>query len=354
MLRTRRRRLCRAAAGAVTAALGAGGCDLDAPGGRARGALAHGIVTLTFSPWTAGGTWTATVQRLLARSIAPFEAANPGLRVRLVPPPGGCCNPAALTAALVAGTAPDIVLNNNIGGYASGGFLLPLTGYMHRDNIDPGLWSPAQIASFRDWTTGAVLALPTYYNTTAYLVNLTALDELGAGYPDPAWTADAFVRLARRLSGTRGNSRRFGCNLWFSETQAWGVDWIFRAFGGRKVLHGGAGCGLAEPASVHAGDWLYQEFLWPQVGTTKSAYGGALAQFVGGRTVISVQQTGALLDTVTELAATSIRWDIYPFPVFPAGRACFGGDQYYAINALTRHPDQAWELLRWLSAEVSW
>ncbi len=351
---TGRRRLGRMVAGSLAAALGAGGCAAVSPGRGARPLVSHGVVTLSFSPWTAGGTWTATVQRLLASGIAPFEAANRGLRVRLVPPPGGCCNPAALTAALVAGTAPDIVLNNNIGGYASGGYLLPLTTYLRRDNIDLRLWSPAQIASFRDWNNRDLLALPTYYNTTAYLVNLTVMDQLGMGYPDPAWTSGDFARLARSLSGTQGGGRRFGCNLWFSESQAWGVDWIFRAFGGRKVLHGGAACGLSEAASVAAGDWLYHEFLWPQVGTTKAASGGALAQFASGRTVLSVQQAGGLLATVTQLAGTTMKWDIAPFPVFPAGRACFGGDQYYAISALTRHPDQAWELLRWLSAETSW
>ena len=347
-----RRRLGRAAAGMV-AALGAGGCALNRAAGGGPPAVAHGVVTVTFSPWSAG-SWTPTIQRLLAQAVAPFEAANRGLKVQLVPPPGGCCNPAALTAALVAGTAPDIVLNNNFGGYAEGGYFLPLDGYLRRDNIDVRRWSPAQIASFRSWKGGQLLALPTYYNTAAYLVNLTTLDNAGMAYPDPAWTHDAFLGLARRLSSNSGGKQRFGCNLWYWTGQAWGSDWIYRAFGGSKVEAGGMRCGLAAGPSQAAGDWIYPQILWSKVGTTQDTFGGYTAQFVTGRTAMSVQQTGTLLAAVTQLAATSTKWEIYPFPVFPSGRASFGGDQFYAISSLTRHPEQAWALLRWLSAETQW
>ncbi len=347
-----RRRFGAAAAGLVAAA-GLGGCGPRSAAAKAKPAVAHGVITISFSPWSAGA-WTPTIQRLLAQAVAPFEAANHGLKVQLVPPPGGCCNPAALTAALVAGTAPDIVLNNDFGGYAEGGYFLPLDAYLRRDNLDTHLWSPAQIASFRSWKGGQLLALPTYYNTAAYLVNLTTLDSAGISYPDPAWTHDAFLNLARRLSGSSGGKQRFGCNLWYWTSQAWGSDWIYRAFGGSKVEPGGMHCGLATPASLAAGDWIYPQVLWSKAGTTQDTYGGYTAQFVTGRTAMSVQQTGTLLAAVTQLAATNIKWEIYPFPVFPAGRASFGGDQFYAISALTPHPEQAWALLRWLSAETQW
>lgn len=322
--------------------------------GTAGPAPVHGGITLTFSPWTTGGTWTPSVRALLQEAMQGFERGHPGVRVQLVPPPGGCCNPAALTAALVAGTAPDVVLNNNFGGYAVGGYFLPLDPYLRRDNIDPGIWSPAQIQSFRSWTTGDLLALPTYFNTTVYLVNLSAFDTAGLAYPDPGWTHEEFLTTARRLTTTQGGQRRFGCNLWFWTGQAWGSDWIFRAFGGAKVKGGGVQCGLELPGSLAAGEWIYQDVVWPQLGTMQNTYGGYIHQLVSGQTVMSVQQTGDLLTAVTELANTGMKWDIFPFPVFPAGRACFGGDQFYAISALTRYPDQAWELLKWVAAGSQW
>lgn len=341
-----------AAAGAL---LGGGGLALTACAGGATSAhpsVATPAVEITFGPWNPGLPITAVITQVMGEALQGFTRAHPGIRVKVVPPPGGCCNPAALTAALVAGAAPDIVINNQFGPYAVGGYLLPLDAYLQRDNVNPDIWSPAQMRSFR--TAQGTFALPTYFNTTCYFLNLSAFDAAGLNYPSPAWTHQDFVRVAAALSGTSGAQRKFGCNLWWWTAQAWGSDWAFAAFGGAKVGSGGLHCLLNEPKSVQAGDWIYQQVLWPQIGATQDTFGGYTKQFVSGQTAMSVQQTGTLLTAVAQLATAGLKWDIQPFPVFPAGRTCFGGDQFYAINGRSKHPEQAWELLKWLCAGTEW
>lgn len=49
-----------------------------------------------------------------------------------------------------------------------------------------------------------------------------------------------------------------------------------------------------------------------------------------------------------------MKWNILPIPIWPAGRSTYGNVDFYAINRATRHPDQAWELMKWLTAETAW
>ncbi len=351
-----RRRFCRLAGAAALLASGGAlaACARAVTGRSAHPRVSQPGITIVFSPWTAGDAWNSTIITLMQETLASFERQNPGVRVQLVQPAGGCCNPAALTAAMVAGTAPDVLLNNNFGSYAAGGYFLPLDPYLQRDNIAVSIWSSQQIQSFRGWSPVALLALPVYFNTTAYMVNLSAFDAAGLGYPDPQWTYAEFTRTAQALSSSTGTSPRYGCNLWFWTEQAWGSDWIFRAFKGAKVGPGSTTCALGEQPSLDAADWIYHEIFWPKVGTAQNTFGGYNAQFTSGRTVMSVQQTGSLLTAVTDLVSNNMKWDIYPFPVFPAGRAAFGGDQFYALSARTKHPDQAWSLLKWLTVGTEW
>lgn len=312
---------------------------------------AEAPIEIKFSPWYTGAPWK-TVQPLMQEVLAGFEQANPGLRIVLQDPPGGCCNAGGLAAAVIGGDAPDVVLNNNFGPLAEGGYLLRLNEYLDRDNVDVSLWSKLQMASFQ--TSEGLYALPTYFNTTCYFVNLSTFDELGLPYPDPGWTHMEFLKTAQALAGESGGKPRFGCNLWWWTGQAWGSDWIFHGFGGAKVDGTGTRCLLDRPAAVAAGEWIYNEILWPGVGTAQDTFGGYAAQFASGQTVMSVQQTGTLFGALVGFANNGMKWDLYPFPVFPAGRAAFGGDQFYAINAHSPHPDHAWALLKWICAESTW
>jgi len=351
-----RRRFCISAGAAAVLAAGSAltACARAAGGRVARPQVSSTAITVSFSPWTEGNAWTTAITTVMQEVVGAFEQANPGIRVKLVPPPGGCCNPGALTAGLIAGTAPDVVVNNNFGGYAAGGYFLPLDPYLQRDNVQVGIWSTQQIRSFQGWSPAGLLALPVYFNTAAYTVNLSAFDQAGLSYPDPQWTHADFTRTAQALSAPNGAKPRFGCNLWFWTGQAWGSDWIFRAFSGAKVGPGGASCALAEGPAIAAADWIYEGIVWPKVGTTQDTFGGYTQQFVSGQTVMSVQQTGTLLTAVTDLVHAGMKWDIYPFPIFPAGRAAFGGDQFYALNGRTKHPEQAWALLKWVTADTEW
>jgi ABC-type glycerol-3-phosphate transport system substrate-binding protein len=342
-----RRRLAGLAAGSA-AALGACGPARASP---ARPQVATPRRRIRFSPWFTAAPWSR-VQPLLAEALAPFQAAQRGLEVVLVPPPGGCCNPGALAAAVIAGTAPDVLLNNNFGPLVESGYLLALDSYLSQDNVNLRLWSEAQMASFV--SGGSTYALPTYCNTAAYFVNLSVFDDLGLGYPDPGWDSTEFLRLARRLTGSSGGQHRYGCNLWWWTGQGWGSDWILRGFGGAKVGGAGTSCELGTEGSVAAGRWIYEEVLWPGVGTCQDTLGGYEQQFATGQTVMSVQQTGTLASGVTSLGRQNVKWAIYPFPAFPAQRAVFGGDQFYAINATTAQPQDSWELLRWVCAETAW
>ncbi len=333
-----RRALLGAALGA--AITGLSGCAGGGITVRARGAPtpANTVPTVVLAPW--GWSSDQVVQTMIRQTVAKFEASNPGLRVQVVPG-SGCCNATADIASIIGGLEADVFTNNNFGAFAGGDYLLPLDPYLRRDNLPTTLWSRRQIDSFR--TSRGLFALPAYFNVQVYIVSLSLLDQAGLAYPGPEWTRAQFAQLASALTTTRGAVRQFGCGL------QWGIasdgqfsgEGVLRSFGGRLVSPAGTQCLLDTPGSIAAGRWVYGQILWPGLA------GGSFANQTSAMAPVSSCCMMGLIGTIRN----SFKWDFYPNPLGPAGPAAFGGSQFYAINGATGHPDLAWEVLKWLSAE---
>ena len=328
-----------AAGGALASALA--GCAGRGAGGARAPAVptpAQTVPTVVLAPW--GWANNRVVQALIGETVAKFTAKHRGLRVQVVPG-NGCCNPTADIASIVGGAEADVFTDNNFGAFRGGDYLLPLDPYLKRDNLSTDLWSRQQVDSFR--TPRGQFALPAYFNVQIYIVNLSLLDQSGLAYPAPDWTRAEFTQLAGALTNTRGTVKRFGCGLDWGTGSAgqFSGEWVLRGFGGRLVSPGGERCLLGTPEAIAAGRWVYQEVLWPGLA------GGSFANQTSALATVMCCCMAGLITTIRN----SFKWDFYPNPLGPAGPAAFGGTQFYAINARTRVPDLAWEVLKWLSAE---
>lgn len=288
-----------------------------------------------------------TMLKLFQGTLAQFEQAYPDTRVTIVPTASTNAN----IAALAAGTGPDLVSDYYPPPYWKSNLLTNLAPYLKRDGVDITIWPQAQMQVFQQ--PNGTFMLGQYFSPHLYALRLDLFDAAGVAYPDPNWTHTDFANVAKQL--TRKDSKgqvQYGAVIqWYS----YGVGqsgYILDAFGGELTDPTGTQSDLGKPGSIQAGQWMYQELFWPGYATTRDrggigdGYGGFLA---GGHTAMQVAYASAPIGFATNLA--NAKWAFYPFPIFPEGRTTIGTSAFWGINASTPHPEHAWRLLKWLTAE---
>lgn len=320
---------------AVLAALLAAGCG-DGPRAGAPGEP----VEITLFTWTRPGE-LAVNQQLCAE----FEAEHPGLRVEIINEPGDRSMD-KLQAMVAAGEAPDVMSIH--GAYfiplAANGALLDLDPLIAGDpEFDLKDFYPRLVELCR--YEGPLYSLPRYTSVYVLFYNKDLFDAAGLGYPDDTWTWDDYLAAARRLTvdDPDPERRRFGCVIDF-----WGArvyPWIWSSGGeildasGRRCLLDGSGA--REALEFLVGLRHRWEVCPP---TTMAERRQNISMFVNGQ--VAMFQTGAW-DIQSMQQAPALRWDIAPLPM-KRQHATLLGMENYAIASATEHPQEAWELFKFL------
>jgi len=322
------------AAGSLFAA-----CGLQNP---STGPQSGGPVQLVYQDWRT--EWfPALAQEMLAR----FNDAHPGIRVFYTPDPENLEE--KMVADMEAGTASDIITGccEFFQSWADAGYLLDLRPFVEAD-LDRetiGDWSPAQYQALftRD---GKQYALPKYHGALALYYNKDLFDAAGVDYPDEAWTYDDYLEAMHRLTMRKGEV-----------TTQWGsmfdVTWDriqihVNSFGGHFVDPADERrCLMGAPEALEAMEWLRARiwddgvmptFLDVQNMETREA-------FIAGKIAMVEDGSWALKDI---LENSTFRVGVAPFPAGPRARATLATTDGYAIYANTRHPEEAWEFLKFL------
>ena len=302
---------------------------------------AQPVTTITIQPWRYDGS--KVLQTVMGGNLAGFEAKHPGVRVRMTvgeKPP---------VAALLVNDAPDVIQANDQMPYAPGGLILPLDTYIKRDNLDLSVWPALQINDSR--FNGTIHGLPSYFNMVVMMANLGALDEAGVSYPSPDWTHDDLAKLAASLTQTKAGKKRYGAALLWIQDGPGDMEYLLEGFGSGLMDASDTLCRLSEPAAIAAGQWVYEQMLWAGMATEDDVLGAVLK----GAAAIGPTRPDQLVfgeNVVTR--AAGLKWDFLPMPHFPKGRGTNAPAQYYMINAGSKSPDLAWDLVRWITYEPSW
>lgn len=295
-----------------------------------------------------GGANASSLASDYSTALEPFLKANPDISVQVTQ---------TLfrenVSQIVGGVGDDIIHDIYCPPYWQGDLLLPLDPLLKRDGIDTSIWTQGQLKSFM--RPSGLFMLGDYFSPFVYVVNLSVFDALGLPYPTPDWTATDFVDVCESLTATNAaGQKRIGAILqWDSSGGIGPCTYILNAFGGGLTDPTGMISWLDKPGSIAAGKWIYEQLLWPGVAIPRH-FGGAgvgVGYLTAGTAAMTIVWGGAL-----EVAAAlqSTEYAFLPFPVFPAGRTTMGTSDFYGINVQTKHPEEAWRLLRWVTAEPSW
>jgi multiple sugar transport system substrate-binding protein len=291
-----------------------------------------------------------TLMTLLQEVVGGFTAQNKGIDIKVQFMPGYQSN----VTELLAGTGPDIIADWYAPPYWNSKLLLPLDELIKRDNVDVSVWSPGQMTAMREGS--ATMSLPAYFSPMVLAVRVSDWDSAGYERPNPAWDYNEFVTECKRMTTHTVTKNRFGCAFAFHASAINGSSWIFQAFGGDMLNPAHTQEQLNTPACLQAGQWMYEQLFWPGYATSRNAMlGGPTGspQFLTDNVSMITVWDGIILELAAGIR-DSFPWQIYPYPKFPAGVMCQGTEDFYAISARTKHVEQSWELIKWLSYEKTW
>jgi multiple sugar transport system substrate-binding protein len=319
-----------------------------APAGTAR--HISDAVQLVYQDWR-----TEWFPAMAQAALDKFHTDHPGICVFYSPDPEDFEE--RMTADFQAGTAPDVLAGccDLLPIWAQKGYLLDLRPYvgadLGRQAIDD--WDQAQYRAFFTGN-GLQFALPKYHGALALYYNKDMLDAQNVSYPDGTWNYDDYHEAQRRLTRRGADGR----------TSVWGsmadITWEriqvhVNAWGGHFVDPADAThCMMDSPESLDAMRWLRDRmwddhtmasFLDVQNLETRQA-------FIQGRLAMVEDGSWALKDI---LENAGFRFGVAAMPTGPARRATLATTDGFAIFAGTKHPDAAWELLRFLiSPDYGW
>ena len=302
---------------------------------------------LLWRPWyNFNQATSATGHALLMQGIQPWLAKNKGVEVTIT----YMGYQQATVAAILAGTGPDIFADWVLPLYTGSNLLLDLSKYVRQDNVDLSIFPQRDMAVFQQG--GGLWALPSYLHLQAPAVNLGVLDSLGLTYPQPGWTYAEWTTLMRAVAhkSTNPKQRRQGGWFYWSGYDYWGSDphaYYLAGFGGEYVDPAdNTKCYLNAPGSQAALDWIYTLLSEGVCGT------GGLNFQTGQQVVTYMDTAGGLIGAAQSFGG--VKWQIYDEFIWPKGKISYAASDFYGINAATKHPDLAWEFMKFLTVDTAW
>jgi multiple sugar transport system substrate-binding protein len=292
---------------------------------------------------------------ILQAAVEGFKKDHPGVEVRLERTPFEDYISKLLTQ-YSAGLAPDVMAVNcdQMAAFASKGVLVDLMPYVYKDpSVKLGDYFPEAIDRYT--VNGALAALPSDISPVAVIYyNKKKFDEAGLPYPRNDWTYTQFLTTAYKLTkkDAKGNTVQYG---FVDEWPIWEA-WVY-AFGGQLVDNEKkpTRCTLDSPQAI-AGirfrtDLIhkYQVMPGPAFITAMGGIGNS-DLFMNGTAALyhsGIWQTPAFRQI------KNFDWDVVEFPKGPGGHRGFPIDGAgYAILKTSKHPELAYELVKYLAGEV--
>jgi multiple sugar transport system substrate-binding protein len=328
------------------AGMTAAGAALSACGSPQAKPTAPGQVQLVYQDWR-----TDWFPPMAQQMLEGFQATHPNTRVFYTLDPPSENFDEKMLADFQAGTAPDVFQGccGSFPVWAQKGYALDLRPYVERDLDRATLddWDPIQYQSFftRD---GKQYGLPKYHGALALFYNKDLFDQYHVDYPDESWTHDDYLAAMQRLTHDRNGDGKI--DLWGSmldvsweriqvHVNEWGGHFVDPNDPTRSLM--------AEPAALQAMEWIRARLWDDKVMATALDVQkkGTSEAFAAGQLAMVEDGSWALKAILSE---ANFRIGVAPFPAGPVRRATLATTDGFGIYAGTKHPDAAWELVKFL------
>ncbi len=300
------------------------------------------VVTLRLVLWG-----TAEDEARLNESFKVFYRDHPNIRIKLEITPHSRVFD-KLLISFAGGRAPDVSRVSSLWFYplAAKGILADLTPFIEGDrSFDLDDFYPVAVDGWGRFK-GRVHALPTDLDLEALYYNKRLFDREGIPYPDGTWDWERYLEVCKKLTkDTDGDGK---VDQWGSTVDGFWQNYIFQN-GGTILNEDNTRCMLDQPEAYEAIQWMTDlRQKWgvtpspadqADMGTTGLWASGRLGMFHSGSWAASL---------IFKKRVTGFEWDVAPLPKGKQ-RATFMGGSAFAIVKGTKHPKEAWELVKFLT-----
>lgn len=291
------------------------------------------------------GVWDTNQAKLIQKIADSFEEET-GIHVD-IQVNGWSDYWTALEAAATGGSLPDTfwMHSNNIYYYAANDQLLDLTDYINNSsdidlkNYPEGL---NQIYNLN----GKQYAIPKDYDTIGLWYNKTMFDAAGVAYPDATWTWDDLKEAAKKLTKPDGSQYGFLAAL---HSQEGYYNFVYQ--NGGTIVTADKKSGYDDPKTIEAMEYYFnfvREGLSPAI-TDDAARAEA---FQNGLCAMALFGSWNL----SGFAANDYIKNNCDVAVLPTsnngGKASIFNGLGNCIAANTKHPDESWKWIDYLSNEA--
>ena len=302
---------------------------------------------LVYQDWS-----TDWFQPMAQQMLEEFHATHPHIRVFFTPDPDNLAE--QMLIDMQAGTAPDVFQGccAHFPTWAQKGYTLDLRSYVDADldQATIGDWNLAQYQAFfaRD---GQQYGLPKYHGALALYYNKDLFDSYGIDYPDESWNHDDYLNAMQRLTHDRNGDGQ--TDLWGSMLDlSWGrVQVHVNGWGGHFVdPDDPSSCLMSAPEAMAAMEWIRAR-MWDDsmMATNLDVQNVSTRQaFINQQVAMVEDGSWALKDILSE---APFRIGVAPFPAGPVRRVTLATTDGFGIYAGTKHPDAAWELVKFLTSK---
>jgi multiple sugar transport system substrate-binding protein len=308
-----------------------------APAAGATAATGGEQVTLTY------GMWDQNQQPAMQKTIDEFQKQHPNIKVDIQLTPWANYWDKLKTAA-AGGEINDILWMNGpyFPFYASKGLLLDLQPYMDKDKLPLDKYPTTILGLYK--YKDHYYAGPRDFDTIALFYNKDLFDAAGVKYPDDTWDWNTMLDAAKKLTKAPD---QWGMVVWNSGQEQY-MNFLY-ANGGAILSDDKTKCTLDQPQSIQAFQFLVDMIYKDKVSQQPPAMGD-------DPTVFFQQGKAAMITTGSWNVGPyskdlKFKWGIAPLPKSPntGNRVSVIHGLGNVISAKTKHPDEAWEFVKFMA-----
>ncbi len=291
--------------------------------------------------------WSSDVEeKALGKSLAEFERLHPNIKVELEIATWDRLSWKVMVST-AGGRPPDVtrVSSEWYVPLAAKGLLAPLDPFIKRDNWDIWDFYPESIKGWGEYK-GLIYTIPGDVDVEAMYYNKKIFDQAGIPYPDWTWDYNKYLEVAKKLTkDTDGDGK---VDQWGASIALWQL-FIYEN-GGSIVSEDGNTCTLDKPEAYEGlqrmADLVNKYHVAPS--REESAGRGNWKMFSAGK--IGMMIAGPYLaKLVLANEVKDFTYDAAPIPTGPKERITFIGGAAWAMLGRSKHKDEAWEVIKWLT-----
>lgn len=291
-----------------------------------------GDVTLRILVWNNNPEGTKLENEIFQE----FEKENPGVKVKMVYAPYDKFNDKFLTMS-AGGDQPDLVWIQPaaFGQFVGKGVLMDLSEKdIKKDEYMPNVLELGQV-------DGKQYALIRDAATFQMGYNKDMFDAAGVPYPTDDWTWEDFLAAAKKLTKAEGGKTvQFGMENYYTGEILVQNGGSFLSQDGKKVT-------IDSPESIEAIQFGSDLINKHKVQPTSAQSQGMSNLFLSGKAAMKLMGPWDWADTAKN---ATFKWDVVPMPAGKAGNVSAAAYLPIGIGKGTKHPEEAFKLLQFLSS----